>query len=319
MIHQFPVRRLSKDEGSQTFHDQRSSSSPLTESLNDTRFDTVDVCTTQLWFPPQFESWNGFPDWSHDSSTLVNETWPYQYQDQSYSGTTNAWTPPFTDSRTNSSGSVHSPFFESLPFNRDPDPNRAEHLNSSQVASPQVKTQHMYLPQGDLRSQDKTKGLSISQYHGDIRNRLLDSDWMGFSPRNIVHRTSHPVHDTKPELTSPNSVSPNLAPEWLSYNQVIPEIPTSSTDTTSPVSKRKHASPGPPPTKKSRQSNPQAKLAEYVGVFENEPGALTTVKKRKKLDGAVRKAAQDVRKAGACHQCRFRKRTVSLDPLRSGV
>jgi hypothetical protein len=29
------------------------------------------------------------------------------------------------------------------------------------------------------------------------------------------------------------------------------------------------------------------------------------------LDAPVRKAARDVRKAGACHQCRFRKRTVS--------
>ncbi|KAL2065803.1 hypothetical protein VTL71DRAFT_3473 [Oculimacula yallundae] len=53
-------------------------------------------------------------------------------------------------------------------------------------------------------------------------------------------------------------------------------------------------------------------LEECVGVFENAPGALATVKKRKKLEAPVRKAARDVRKAGACHQCRFRKRTCSV-------
>jgi len=52
-------------------------------------------------------------------------------------------------------------------------------------------------------------------------------------------------------------------------------------------------------------------MADFVVVFENAPGALASVKKRKKLEAPVRKAAKDVRRAGACHQCRFRKRTVS--------
>ena len=52
-------------------------------------------------------------------------------------------------------------------------------------------------------------------------------------------------------------------------------------------------------------------MSDFVVVFENAPGALASVKKRKKLEAPVRKAAKDVRRAGACHQCRFRKRTVS--------
>lgn len=63
---------------------------------------------------------------------------------------------------------------------------------------------------------------------------------------------------------------------------------------------------------KSRISDTGHKdISDCVDVFENEPGALKNVKRRKKLDAPVRKAAREVRKAGACHQCKFRKRTVS--------
>jgi hypothetical protein len=63
--------------------------------------------------------------------------------------------------------------------------------------------------------------------------------------------------------------------------------------------------------KKIKSTSIEAELDDFVVVFENAPGALATVKRRRKLDAPVRKAARDVRKAGACHQCRFRKRTVS--------
>jgi hypothetical protein len=76
-----------------------------------------------------------------------------------------------------------------------------------------------------------------------------------------------------------------------------------------PVPKRKRASPE-PPNKRSRGDEPKKPLSEFVVVFENAPGALSAVKHRRKLDAPVRKAAREVRKAGACHQCRFRKRTV---------
>ncbi len=100
---------------------------------------------------------------------------------------------------------------------------------------------------------------------------------------------------------------------------------TSKSPSTIPkVPKRKLALSEPKPkkasseskTKKSRVSSPlpttQRQLSEFVVVFENAPGALANVKRRRRLDGPVRKAAKAVRKAGACHQCRFRKRTVSL-------
>ncbi|KAF4627496.1 hypothetical protein G7Y89_g10656 [Cudoniella acicularis] len=76
------------------------------------------------------------------------------------------------------------------------------------------------------------------------------------------------------------------------------------------ISKRKRTSPEPAP-KKSRSGVTQKNISEFVLVFENAPGALSSVKHRRKLDAPVRKAARDVRKAGACHQCRFRKRTCS--------
>ncbi|KAL3419924.1 hypothetical protein PVAG01_08423 [Phlyctema vagabunda] len=57
--------------------------------------------------------------------------------------------------------------------------------------------------------------------------------------------------------------------------------------------------------------DPEPDINEFVVVFETAPGALANVKRRRKLDAPVRKAAKEVRKAGACHQCRFRRRTCS--------
>lgn len=76
-----------------------------------------------------------------------------------------------------------------------------------------------------------------------------------------------------------------------------------------PIIKRKIESPS--PTISNLSTRPQNNMSDFVVVFENAPGALASVKKRKKLEAPVRKAAKDVRRAGACHQCRFRKRTVS--------
>ena len=66
-----------------------------------------------------------------------------------------------------------------------------------------------------------------------------------------------------------------------------------------------------PPPISGVPAQPSQNMSDFVVVFENAPGALASVKKRKKLEAPVRKAAKDVRRAGACHQCRFRKRTIS--------
>jgi len=81
---------------------------------------------------------------------------------------------------------------------------------------------------------------------------------------------------------------------------------------TLPVPKRKASYEAPSTTTTNKWVDLSKKdITECVDVFENAPGALAGIKRRRKLDAPVRKAAREVRKAGACHQCRFRKRTVS--------
>jgi len=108
-----------------------------------------------------------------------------------------------------------------------------------------------------------------------------------------------PVHDSRVETYPANSEH---------------HVPTATPiPTPIPVSKRKHESCSPAPSpqaKRGRNAPAEDSLADFVVVFENAPGALASVKRRRKLDAPVRKAAKAVRKAGACHQCRFRKRTV---------
>ncbi|KAH6677707.1 hypothetical protein B0J14DRAFT_475993 [Halenospora varia] len=97
--------------------------------------------------------------------------------------------------------------------------------------------------------------------------------------------------------------------EWHP-NDPVPNQVQQQVQPTAAVSKRKRTSPE-PTQKRSKPAVAQDSLSEFVLVFENAPGALSSVKHRRKLDAPVRKAARDVRKAGACHQCRFRKRTCS--------
>jgi hypothetical protein len=117
-------------------------------------------------------------------------------------------------------------------------------------------------------------------------------------------------------LLDPNVSKPppdKVELDWSNSEQ-LPSLPSDSRETSysPPASKRKRKSPR-PTSKKSRSETAQKELSEFVMVFENAPGALASVKHRRKLDAPVRKAARDVRKAGACHQCRFRKRTVSVN------
>ncbi|TVY80643.1 hypothetical protein LSUE1_G008368 [Lachnellula suecica] len=114
-----------------------------------------------------------------------------------------------------------------------------------------------------------------------------------------------------PDINVSTPSSPTLKLDWSSSKQPS-SFPSSHRELSHPphVPKRKRESPQ-PVSKKSRSETPQRELSEFVLVFENAPGALASVKHRRKLDAPVRKAARDVRKAGACHQCRFRKRTCS--------
>jgi len=111
--------------------------------------------------------------------------------------------------------------------------------------------------------------------------------------------------------TSPTQSSPGLTLDWSACDQSsVPSMTGSDSFYAVPGPKRK-ASYEAPVNSNSWVDLSKTDITECVDVFENAPGALASVKRRKKLDAPVRKAAREVRKAGACHQCRFRKRTVS--------
>jgi hypothetical protein len=135
-----------------------------------------------------------------------------------------------------------------------------------------------------------------------------DAAWisMGNEPGRNIHADSDPL----PDPNAPEIPAKGFVLDWPTNEQVSGPSTASNVSTYQAIiRKRKHASPEPVAKKKSTSTEDE--LDEFVVVFENAPGALASVKRRRKLDAPVRKAARDVRKAGACHQCRFRKRTVS--------
>lgn len=119
-------------------------------------------------------------------------------------------------------------------------------------------------------------------------------------------------HHLGVETTSQRPPLPQLVLDWSTSEQSSESA--NSVGPTAVLPKRKTSSGG---LTKKRHSKGTPQLSECIDVFEHEPGALASLKRRKKLDAPVRKAAREVRKAGACHQCRFRKRTVSGPSLQS--
>ncbi|KAE8442719.1 hypothetical protein EG329_002910 [Mollisiaceae sp. DMI_Dod_QoI] len=306
MMRQIPTRQVGKDDNTQSNHDDVSSSSP-TDYLLDGQLDTVEVCSTQLWFPSQFNSWNGLPGWSHDDTALATETW--SYQDSYYAGSTDIWTPGFTNCRVDSSTTLEFQSFGSMSSNLSLDKGKPQYQDPSQEHSSQVRNRQIY--PAVLPVLESPSCPEISPYNRLVQHKALDSDWIAFTPR-LSFTPHQPASDTIPKLTASRIPATNPTLNWPITSQTIPNVSNPCNDDATPMPKRKHTSSTPPHAKKTRRAMPQVELAEYVGVFENAPGALNTVKKRKKLDGSVRKAAQDVRKAGACHQCRLRKRTCSI-------
>src|SRR4051812_16766305 len=110
--------------------------------------------------------------------------------------------------------------------------------------------------------------------------------------KSIVDANSHQARQ------STNVPQHGLVLDWSVAEQ--PSVPSTTSRSIAPAPKRKATSDRSP-----TRSNPAKapRLSEFVDVFENAPGALASVKRRKKLDAPVRKAAREVRKAGACHQC----------------
>lgn len=179
--------------------------------------------------------------------------------------------------------------------------------------TPQTETQPLYtnIPTSD--------GIDYSYsyaYGTDLRPPMsFDAAWLPIG--NERGRSIHVASDPLPDLKAPETSSKGLVLDWSTSDQIAgPPTTINTSSYQAIIPKRKHTSPEPAPRKESTST--QDELDEFVVIFENAPGALASVKRRRKLDAPVRKAARDVRKAGACHQCRFRKRTVSQLSIERG-
>ncbi|TAQ83156.1 hypothetical protein B7494_g8521 [Chlorociboria aeruginascens] len=120
-------------------------------------------------------------------------------------------------------------------------------------------------------------------------------------PSSFVNTTSENIPSSSMELSSTE--------KGLTSNQTSSLSVSSSSSI--PTLKRRPPTSTPPRKKKIQADSNYAPkdLEGFVVVFENAPGALASVKRRKKLEAPKREAAKDVRRAGSCLQCRFRKRT----------
>jgi len=198
------------------------------------------------------------------------------------------------------------------PYNRPMNHVSPDYRTACPSQTPQVSTQPRP-PFTDVPPSDGTEYSPQYAYGTDLHPKMCDAAWIPIG--NDTVQTTHVASDPFPDLTAPNVASKGLTLDWSTSDQVSgPFIASNHPPCQAIVPKRKYTSPE-PVVKKSKSILTQDELDEFVVVFENAPGALATVKRRRKLDAPVRKAARDVRKAGACHQCRFRKRTVSQNDV----
>jgi hypothetical protein len=179
--------------------------------------------------------------------------------------------------------------------------------------TPQAAAQPLYtnIPTSDGPGYSHQFGYS-TYFHSPMSHDAARMP-IGNEPIRSIHAGSAPL----PDLDALEAPSKELVLDWSTSGQVTGPSTTNVTSSYQAIiPKRKHTSPEPVAKKPSSSQN---ELDEFVVVFENAPGALASVKRRRKLDAPVRKAARDVRKAGACHQCRFRKRTVSQQILQRSI
>ena len=156
---------------------------------------------------------------------------------------------------------------------------------------------------------DGTEYLQSQSYGPEVQHAQPNSAWAQEIEQNIPNYIAPP--ESTPDSHPIKIGSAGITLDWsTSIHQPDLSLGRSASPLPAPTQKRKLTC-ATPPAKNPRSDSPDVELSEFVVVFENAPGALANVKRRRKLDAPVRKAARDVRKAGACHQCRFRKRTVS--------
>ncbi|KAG4428383.1 hypothetical protein IFR05_016136 [Cadophora sp. M221] len=137
----------------------------------------------------------------------------------------------------------------------------------------------------------------ISAYDADLNLGSSDATWISFIPDNP---RQHPIPTTRVAKIEKSIPSPvGLALDWSTSEQSPENFIKQRKSSLPSAPKRKYTSPRPAP----EEAQPDCHLEECVGVFENAPGALATVKKRKKLDAPVRKAARDCSTGTPCGSC----------------
>jgi hypothetical protein len=194
------------------------------------------------------------------------------------------------------------------PYVRSSNQNTSAYGTDYPSQTPPVAVQPPPYGMNQIPMLDRTEYLQRQSYSPDVQHTLPSLAW---TP--VVEQSSSNCIVTLESTSDNNPIkigSTGNTLDWSTTIQLDPSITCSASSLPALTQKRKLAC-TPPPLEKARSDSPDLELSEFVVVFENAPGALANVKRRRKLDAPVRKAARDVRKAGACHQCRFRKRTVS--------
>jgi hypothetical protein len=304
-----PGRRLGDDGLMEMYSDQSGSCLPPESSAN--YGSNASQFMAQSWPPQPSALWNESYSYSSQfdyqaappaPDLSMQEPALYPTPEDSSLGVAHYYKYKSTSSFNSASASYPQPYVQ--PINHASPDYGSDCRSQTPQASLQIQ------PVGtNVAASDGTEYPPQFTYGTHIQPKAFEAAWIPIG--NVTGRGTHVTSDSFPDPTSPEASSGGLALDWSTSTQGSgPSITNINPSYQAVESKRKHTSPE-PSAEKSKSTPSKDELDEFVVVFESAPGALATVKRRRKLDAPVRKAARDVRKAGACHQCRFRKRTVS--------
>jgi len=283
--------------------------------------DPFDDYVAESWLPQTSPSWNRSCSprntWSHDSSsgqrplpaaTSAQEQESILYPDTRSHVTLTSSQTPFVgqDYHVTAPHSENSHAYQPQPCMHviDQVPQESGETYPSQTPET-IYHRSKYSNSGTSSFQLQPNG--YSNLHGYGAEFIEDQvSWP--TPTGQITSQKLVINTDLQHPVSPNQPSSCLKLDWSICDQSLVSINGGDSRLVAAIPKRK-ASKEVIAHSSSPVEAPQ--LSECVDVFENAPGALASVKRRKKLDAPVRKAAREVRKAGACHQCQFRKRTVS--------
>jgi hypothetical protein len=142
---------------------------------------------------------------------------------------------------------------------------------------------------------------------GDIQNKQVWLDKAGNNDDSerrlevVLHSPNPSSHTGASTSSQTSTISPMRTEEPVILPTPIPTPPLTSTSTQ--IARLPES---------QTASKRAASFEEYVTTFAAAPGAVAKVKRRRKLDEKTRASFKQTRKIGACLECRFRKRSVSL-------